>query len=133
MSRASAYRPCDAYSSAIVSVTTGSGSRIPGSSSSADTSSGKISGSSSASFAAGGVAGAMAELAWARPWMKDQKVGPKPKAPSDVLAPGDVARALAPHLGVPTAAPPAEAETKARPVLRRPPIRRRVVPPRAPG
>ncbi len=32
----------------------------------------------------------MAELAWARPWLKGQKVGEKPKQPGDVLAPGDV-------------------------------------------
>ncbi len=32
----------------------------------------------------------MAELTWARPWLKGQKVGKKPKAPGDVLAPGDV-------------------------------------------
>lgn len=32
----------------------------------------------------------MAALAWARPWLKGQKVGPKPARPSDVLAVGDV-------------------------------------------
>ncbi len=32
----------------------------------------------------------MAELAWARPWLKGQKVGKKPGKPSDVLAVGDV-------------------------------------------
>ncbi len=32
----------------------------------------------------------MAELTWARPWLKGQKVGKKPKQPGDVLAPGDV-------------------------------------------
>jgi penicillin-binding protein 1A len=31
-----------------------------------------------------------AELAWARPWKKDQKVGPEPKRPADVLSAGDV-------------------------------------------
>ena len=30
------------------------------------------------------------ELRWARPWLKDQKVGGRPKSPSDVIAPGDV-------------------------------------------
>lgn len=32
----------------------------------------------------------MAELAWARPWLEGQDVGPEPKKPGDVLAPGDV-------------------------------------------
>ncbi len=32
----------------------------------------------------------MAELAWARPTLKEQKVGEKPRRPSDVLAVGDV-------------------------------------------
>jgi len=32
----------------------------------------------------------MAELTWARPWLKGQKVGKKPKQPGDVLTPGDV-------------------------------------------
>ncbi len=32
----------------------------------------------------------MAELAWARPWLKGQKVGAEPKTPGDVLGPGDV-------------------------------------------
>ncbi|RMD62202.1 MAG: penicillin-binding protein, partial [Alphaproteobacteria bacterium] len=32
----------------------------------------------------------MAELTWARPWRKGQRVGPRPKVPGDVLAPGDV-------------------------------------------
>ena len=32
----------------------------------------------------------MAELTWARPWIKGQKVGEKPKAPGDVVAAGDV-------------------------------------------
>ncbi len=32
----------------------------------------------------------MAELTWARPWLKGQKVGAKPKTPGEVLAPGDV-------------------------------------------
>jgi penicillin-binding protein 1A len=32
----------------------------------------------------------MAELAWARPCLKDQRVGPSPRTPADVLAPGDV-------------------------------------------
>ena len=32
----------------------------------------------------------MAELRWARPWLEDQKVGPRPEAPKDVLAKGDV-------------------------------------------
>ncbi|MFQ6016614.1 MAG: penicillin-binding protein 1A [Kiloniellaceae bacterium] len=32
----------------------------------------------------------MAELAWARPWLEDQQVGPRPKKPADVLDPGDV-------------------------------------------
>ncbi len=31
-----------------------------------------------------------AELSWARPWKKDQKVGPAPKQPADVLSAGDV-------------------------------------------
>jgi penicillin-binding protein 1A len=31
-----------------------------------------------------------AELAWARPWLEGQEVGPKPKRPSDVLSAGDV-------------------------------------------
>ncbi|MDJ0608983.1 MAG: penicillin-binding protein 1A [Kiloniellales bacterium] len=31
-----------------------------------------------------------AEMAWARPWMEDQKVGPEPKLPADVLTRGDV-------------------------------------------
>jgi penicillin-binding protein 1A len=31
-----------------------------------------------------------AELAWARPWKKDQKVGPEPKRPADVLSAGVV-------------------------------------------
>ena len=30
------------------------------------------------------------ELAWARPWLEDQRVGPAPKKPSDVLAAGDI-------------------------------------------
>ena len=30
------------------------------------------------------------ELTWARPWLKDQKVGPKPKSPREVLTKGDV-------------------------------------------
>ena len=32
----------------------------------------------------------MAELRWARPWLKKQRVGRRPKAPSDALAVGDV-------------------------------------------
>ena len=32
----------------------------------------------------------MDELKWARPWIKGQKVGPRPKRPADVLTPGDV-------------------------------------------
>ncbi|MCH8926151.1 MAG: penicillin-binding protein 1A [Proteobacteria bacterium] len=32
----------------------------------------------------------MAELTWARPWLKDQKVGAKPKKPEAVLRAGDV-------------------------------------------
>jgi len=32
----------------------------------------------------------MAELTWARPWIKDQRVGAKPKSPAEVLAKGDV-------------------------------------------
>ena len=32
----------------------------------------------------------MAELKWARPWIKNQRVGKKPKTPGDVLAVGDV-------------------------------------------
>ena len=32
----------------------------------------------------------MAELAWARPWRENQRVGPAPSAPGDVLAVGDV-------------------------------------------
>ncbi len=32
----------------------------------------------------------LAEMAWARPWKKDQRVGPKVRRPTDVLAPGDV-------------------------------------------
>jgi len=32
----------------------------------------------------------MAELAWARPWLPEQKVGAKPKMPGDVLNVGDV-------------------------------------------
>ncbi|MGF1607860.1 MAG: penicillin-binding protein 1A, partial [Kiloniellales bacterium] len=32
----------------------------------------------------------MAELAWARPWLEDQKVGAAPKQPSDLLRVGDV-------------------------------------------
>ena len=32
----------------------------------------------------------MAELSWARPWVKGQKVGAKPKRPRDVLEAGDV-------------------------------------------
>ncbi len=32
----------------------------------------------------------LAEMKWARPWAKDQKVGPSVKKPDDVLAPGDV-------------------------------------------
>ena len=31
-----------------------------------------------------------AELRWARPWLKDQEVGPRPKRAADVLHPGDV-------------------------------------------
>jgi penicillin-binding protein 1A len=31
-----------------------------------------------------------AEMKWARPWLKGQKVGPTPKRPSDVLKPGNV-------------------------------------------
>ncbi|MDH3594933.1 MAG: penicillin-binding protein 1A [Rhodospirillales bacterium] len=31
-----------------------------------------------------------AELAWARPWKKEQNVGPEPKRPRDVLSAGDV-------------------------------------------
>jgi penicillin-binding protein 1A len=31
-----------------------------------------------------------AEIRWARPWKKKQRVGPRPKAPTDVLAVGDV-------------------------------------------
>ena len=31
-----------------------------------------------------------AELRWARPWLKDQDVGPRPKQAADVLNPGDV-------------------------------------------
>lgn len=30
------------------------------------------------------------ELRWAWPWRERQRVGPEPKSPSDVLAPGDV-------------------------------------------
>jgi penicillin-binding protein 1A len=30
------------------------------------------------------------ELRWARPWMKDQAVGPMPRRPADVVQPGDV-------------------------------------------
>ena len=33
---------------------------------------------------------AMADLKWARPWRKDQKLGPRPDHPTDVLRPGDV-------------------------------------------
>ena len=33
---------------------------------------------------------AMADLKWARPWREDQKVGPRPERPADVLRPGDV-------------------------------------------
>lgn len=33
---------------------------------------------------------AMADLKWARPWRKDQKLGPRPDRPADVLRPGDV-------------------------------------------
>ena len=32
----------------------------------------------------------MTELAWARPWRENQRVGPVPKSPGDVLAEGDV-------------------------------------------
>lgn len=32
----------------------------------------------------------MADLKWARPWRKDQKLGPRPDRPADVLRPGDV-------------------------------------------
>ncbi len=32
----------------------------------------------------------MAELTWARPWLRDQKVGPEPKSPGAVLKAGDV-------------------------------------------
>ncbi|HSR70822.1 MAG TPA: transglycosylase domain-containing protein, partial [Kiloniellales bacterium] len=32
----------------------------------------------------------MARLEWARPWLKNQRVGAKPKAPEDVLSVGDV-------------------------------------------
>jgi penicillin-binding protein 1A len=32
----------------------------------------------------------MAEMAWARPCLTDQRIGPSPKTPSDVLAAGDV-------------------------------------------
>ncbi|MCG8359341.1 MAG: penicillin-binding protein 1A [Kiloniellales bacterium] len=32
----------------------------------------------------------MTELRWARPWLKEQKVGARPKRPRDVLAAGDV-------------------------------------------
>ena len=40
----------------------------------------------------GGTAGHMpfAELAWARPWFPDQRVGPVPERPADVLKVGDV-------------------------------------------
>lgn len=31
-----------------------------------------------------------AEMKWARPWLKDQHVGPMPRRPADVLQPGDV-------------------------------------------
>ena len=32
----------------------------------------------------------LAEMKWARPWMKDQDLGPPVRQPADVLAPGDV-------------------------------------------
>ena len=32
----------------------------------------------------------LAELKWARPWLKDQRFGNRPKRPGDVVAPGDV-------------------------------------------
>lgn len=32
----------------------------------------------------------MAEMQWARPWLKDQQVGPKPRRPADVLKRGNV-------------------------------------------
>ena len=31
-----------------------------------------------------------AEMKWARPWLKDQKLGPRVRRPADVLTPGDV-------------------------------------------
>ncbi|MBT4710857.1 MAG: penicillin-binding protein 1A [Alphaproteobacteria bacterium] len=36
----------------------------------------------------------MAELEWARPWRENQRVGPAPKSPGDVLAEGDVVAVL---------------------------------------
>ena len=36
----------------------------------------------------------MTELEWARPWRENQRVGPTPKSPSDVLAEGDVVMVL---------------------------------------
>ncbi|MGB8274487.1 MAG: penicillin-binding protein 1A [Alphaproteobacteria bacterium] len=41
---------------------------------------------------AGGATGRIpfAEMAWARPWLKDQRIAAAPRKPADVLAPGDV-------------------------------------------